>query len=327
MSFEEIRLPDKFSEGSAFGPGFDTRITTLENLAEVRNRRGPESGRRRYDLSRGIAGLDDLNELVEFFIARQGALTGFRLKDWLDYASNTSWTTHRSGDVAVAFGDQPIGTGNGTETQFQLTKQYTSGTKTVTRTITKPVAGTVVVGVNGVNQTSGWSVNTATGLITFGSAVTNGHAVTAGFEFDTPVRFDEGTDRALQVSIQAIETGDLPTIDCVEEIDPAVVSQTRDLGGGSDLGNFSTITQYALSALDGVVILVSPGATGKSLKLPNTAQLPPGGPYFMIRNNGTETIAIVANDGTSVNSAVAINSAVMVFLAIQAAGTKVWYTV
>ncbi len=57
------------------------------------------------------------------------------------------------------------------------------------RTITKPVAGTVQVYLDGVEQPSGWSVDTTTGLVTFGVPPTLGVEVTAGFEFDVPVRF------------------------------------------------------------------------------------------------------------------------------------------
>jgi hypothetical protein len=58
------------------------------------------------------------------------------------------------------------------------------------RTITKPVAGTLKVYLDSVEQLSGWSVDTATGLVTFGTAPAMGVEVTADFEFDVPVRFD-----------------------------------------------------------------------------------------------------------------------------------------
>ena len=38
-----------------------------------------------------------------------------------------------------------LGTGDGTQTQFQLVKRYPSGSVIEVRTITKPVAGTVQV--------------------------------------------------------------------------------------------------------------------------------------------------------------------------------------
>ena len=58
------------------------------------------------------------------------------------------------------------------------------------RTITKPVAGTVKVYLDGIEQASGWSVDTTTGLVTFGTAPASGVEVTADFDFDVPVRFD-----------------------------------------------------------------------------------------------------------------------------------------
>jgi uncharacterized protein (TIGR02217 family) len=58
------------------------------------------------------------------------------------------------------------------------------------RTITKPVAGTVKVYLDGIEQLSGWSVDTTTGLVTFGMAPAVGVEVTADLEFEVPVRFD-----------------------------------------------------------------------------------------------------------------------------------------
>jgi uncharacterized protein (TIGR02217 family) len=60
------------------------------------------------------------------------------------------------------------------------------------RTITEPVAATVKVYLDGIQQLPGWSVDTTTGLVTFSTAPALGVEVTAEFEFDVPVRF--GTD-------------------------------------------------------------------------------------------------------------------------------------
>jgi uncharacterized protein (TIGR02217 family) len=86
--------------------------------------------------------------------------------------------------------DQQLGTGTGSLTTFALVKRYVSGAITHIRPITKPVAGTVLIALNGVNQATGWSVNTTTGIVTFTAAPANGVLVTAGFAFDVPVRFD-----------------------------------------------------------------------------------------------------------------------------------------
>jgi hypothetical protein len=75
-------------------------------------------------------------------------------------------------------------------TQFQLVKHYPSGSVIEVRTITKPVAGTVQVYLDGIEQASGWSIDTTTGLVTFSMPPALGVEVTADFEFDVPVRFD-----------------------------------------------------------------------------------------------------------------------------------------
>jgi len=149
---------------------------------------------------------DDLASVVAFFEARNGRLYGFRWKDWGDYKSCLP-----SG--APAASDQAIGTGDGATTAFQLVKAYDSGAQSWTRTIAKPVSGTVTVAIGGVVQASGWSVDITTGLVTFTAAPANGVAITAGFEFDVPVRFD--TDR-LDVTHDIERLGSITSIPLIE---------------------------------------------------------------------------------------------------------------
>jgi uncharacterized protein (TIGR02217 family) len=108
--------------------------------------------------------------------------------------------------------DQALGTGDGATTAFQLVKRYESGAQTWTRRIVKPVAGTVRVARAGVEATSGWSVDVATGVVTFAAAPA-GVLVTAGFEFDVPVRFD--ADR-LDVTWDLDRLGSIASIPLVE---------------------------------------------------------------------------------------------------------------
>ena len=109
--------------------------------------------------------------------------------------------------------DQAIGTGDGATTAFQLVKRYASGNQIWTRTITKPVAGTVRVALDGAEQVGGWSVDTTNGVVTFGTAPAAGVAITAGFEFDVPVRFD--TD-ALDVTLDLERLGSITSIPLLE---------------------------------------------------------------------------------------------------------------
>ena len=205
MAFHEIRFPDNISRGARGGPERRTQIVELASGAEERNASWANS-RRRYDVAYGIRRADDLAAVVAFFEARNGRLHGFRFKDWADFKSCLPSQTPSPTN-------QPIGTGNGATTQFPLTKRYTSGAQSWTRAITKPVAGSVTIALNGTPQASGWSVSTVTGLITFTTAPAAGMAITAGFEFDVPVRFD--TD-VLDVTLDLERLGSINSIPLVE---------------------------------------------------------------------------------------------------------------
>ncbi|CTQ34413.1 hypothetical protein JAN5088_03209 [Jannaschia rubra] len=106
-----------------------------------------------------------------------------------------------------------IGTGDGTMTAFHLVKRYTSGAQSWTRTIAKPVTGSVRIAVGGVEQPSGWSVDTTTGLVNFDTAPGSGVAITASFEFDVPVRFDSD---ALDVTLDLERLGSITSIPLLE---------------------------------------------------------------------------------------------------------------
>ena len=205
MAFHEVRFSDAISRGARGGPERRTQIVELASGAEERNASWANS-RRRYDVAYGIRRADDLAAVVAFFEARNGRLHGFRFKDWADFKSCLPSQTPGPAD-------QPIGTGNGSATLFQITKRYTSGAQSWTRAITKPVAGTITIALNGTPQASGWSVSTATGLITFTTAPAPGVAITAGFEFDVPVRFD--TD-ALDVTLDLERLGSITSIPLME---------------------------------------------------------------------------------------------------------------
>ena len=130
--------------------------------------------------------LDQLHAIISFFEERRGRLHGFRWRDAADWKSCPPQS-------AITALDQTIGTGNGAIASFQLTKTYGSLYAPWTRIIAKPVTGTVLIAVAGVLKTSGthFTVDVTTGGVTFltGQIPTVGQVVTAGFEFDCPVRF------------------------------------------------------------------------------------------------------------------------------------------
>lgn len=207
MAFHEVRFPASLSFGSMGGPERRVSVVTLANGFEERNTPWVHS-RRRYDAGMGMRSLDDIETLIAFFEARQGQLYGFRWKDWSDYKSGRA-------SEGVAPWDQTIGVGDGTMRVFQLQKAYASGSQAYVRPIRKPVVGTVMVGVGPSQQTEGvdFVVDPGTGEIVFTVAPASGLTVTAGFEFDVPVRFD--TDR-IMTSVASFQAGDVPSVPIVE---------------------------------------------------------------------------------------------------------------
>lgn len=205
-AFHEIRFPLRVSLSSSGGPVRRTDIVNLSNGREVRNRRWANS-RRSYDAGSGVKSLADLYTVLEFFEARGGQLAGFRFRDPLD---NTSAGPGRG----ISAFDQQIGTGDGLTTSFQLVKAYGDGAGGWSRTIAKPVEGTVLVSVDGM-PVSGFVCDAATGLVTFdaGAVPPAGAVIRAGFQFDVPVRFD--TDR-IEVNLEAFNAGSIPSIPLTE---------------------------------------------------------------------------------------------------------------
>lgn len=204
MAFHDVRFPAAISFGSSAGVERRTEIVRLVNGHEERNTPWAQA-RRRYDAGLGVRSRDDLDQVLAFFEARRGRLHAFRWKDWLDHASAAP-------SAAVSPFDQPLGLGDGATRTFQLAKTYGEAPHALTRPITRPVAGTVRAAVGGT-ETAAFTVDHATGLITFTAAPASGAAVTAGFEFDVPARFD--TD-VLEVNIAAFEAGDIPSIPVIE---------------------------------------------------------------------------------------------------------------
>ncbi len=207
MTFHEVRFPANLSFGSVGGPERRTEIVTLANGFEERNTPWAHS-RRRYDAGVGLRSLDDVEALIAFFEARRGQLFAFRWKDWADYKSCPA-------SKAVGPLDQIIGQGDGVTTVFALSKTYRSGEESYLRPILKPVLGSVLVAVAGdpkVDTVEFW-VDVATGAVTFAVPPDLGVPVTAGFEFDVPVRFD--TDR-IQTSVASFQAGDVPNVPVLE---------------------------------------------------------------------------------------------------------------
>jgi uncharacterized protein (TIGR02217 family) len=208
-AFHEILFPLDIALKCAGGPERRTDVVALGSGREERNARWAHS-RRRYDAGYGVKTFEALSQVVAFFEERRGRLYGFRWRDRLDHSSAAP-------GMNVAPTDQAIGTGDGATAAFQLVKTYGSTYAPYQRAVTKPVAGSVRVAVNGVEASEGsaFTADATNGIVTFhpGHVPALGAAVTAGFLFDVPARFD--TDY-LEVDLSAFDAGAIPKIPLVE---------------------------------------------------------------------------------------------------------------
>lgn len=208
MAFHEVRFPPAISIGASGGPERRTEIVVLGSGFEERNARWADS-RRTYQAGYGVRSVDDLYAVIAFFEERRGRLHAFRWKDWSDFKSCAP-------GEAISPLDQALGEGDGERAEFQLVKTYGSAFAPWTRIIRKPVEGTVRIAVAGIEKPPGtFAADHSTGVIIFaeGHVPAPGEAVTAGFEFDVPARFD--TDR-LTVNLDSFRHGSIPDIPIIE---------------------------------------------------------------------------------------------------------------
>lgn len=182
MAFFDLDFPRDVAAGVQGGPERRVDVVPLGSGREERNARWANS-RRRFSAGLGIRDADDLAAVLDLWEEVGGPAHSFRFRDWSDFKSCAP-------SKAPAPTDQALGSGDGARTAFQLVKVY--GTiQPWTRTITKPVAGSVRVALGGVEAGAGWSVDHLSGVVTFIDPPAAGVAVSAGFLFDVPVRFEE----------------------------------------------------------------------------------------------------------------------------------------
>jgi uncharacterized protein (TIGR02217 family) len=203
MAFHEVQFPPDISYGSSGGPAFKTSILPLTSGYEKRNIDWSLT-KSMYDASHGVKTQVQLDELLEFFYARQGRAHGFRYKDWSDYQ----------------LAQQIIGTTDGNTNTFQTYKRYTSGNIDFDRTIVKLVASSYSVWHNSVLLTEGaggtqYTIDINTGIVTLGAthAATSGEDVEILTEFDVPCRFDIDQMRVSIDYYNIYDWGQIPIVE------------------------------------------------------------------------------------------------------------------
>ncbi len=203
QAFDDVDFPIALGAEASVTPAFSTAIVTTTAGAEQRNADWADA-RLRFDAGPGVRSEADIATLLAFFRARRGAARAFRLRDPFDASSAAD------GVAAPTPIDQWLGTGDGTTTGFALVKRYGDADPQV-RAITRPVAGSVRVSIDGAEVPTGWTLGGAT--ITFAVPPVVGAAVRAGFRFDVPVRFAEDT---LEVGRATFLAGTAPSVPLIE---------------------------------------------------------------------------------------------------------------
>ena len=108
-----------------------------------------------------------------------------------------------------------MGLGDGVTKAWPLSKTCHSGKARYTRPIKKPVPGSVKVALGGDPLQEGlhFEVDFVGGRLLFDHAPAEGTEITAGFEFDVPVRFD--TD-GIKTSVESFQAGTVPHVPVIE---------------------------------------------------------------------------------------------------------------
>lgn len=176
MTFINVRLPTQVEINAVRREREPVDIVKTDGGFEVRNVRHAQ-GLFEYDISFPAGGYDGtiIAAVKDMFKASRGGLYAFRFRDW-DPENNL-------------LTDEVIGTGTGAQTAFQITKTWTVGGQSQVRNITRPVSS-FTVKKDDVTAVSGYSIDYATGILTFSVAPSNGVVVSVSGVYDIPVRFD-----------------------------------------------------------------------------------------------------------------------------------------
>ncbi len=161
-AFLEERLPVNVRLGASYADGYSVEITTTASGVEYRKLTHPHPVRT-GNINFTMLRTDLAQQVIALYHRAYASYAGFRVKCLDDFS------TYNDTGVPTAFDFTSLLVSTGV---YQITKAYGSGGTPLGiglpyRKIFKPVSGSVLVGVNSVVPTIGWSVDTTTGLVTF----------------------------------------------------------------------------------------------------------------------------------------------------------------
>jgi uncharacterized protein (TIGR02217 family) len=192
-AFDDVLFPLALGQEAEVSPEYATAVVASAGGQETRNARWA-SARTRYDVGPGVRSEADIAALLAFFRARMGPARGFRLRDPFD--------SEGVGEV--------LGEGDGARRSFSLVRRYGASVRRVTR----PVAGSVQVFVDGV-ETAAFAL-APPGVVALDTAPGAGAVVTASFAFDVPVRFAEDRLTVTRATFLAGAAASVPLVEVRE---------------------------------------------------------------------------------------------------------------
>lgn len=184
MAFFEQRFPDTIAQNGRGGPRFKTSKAVTGSGYRNVNKEWT-APLHVFNVAQAIRTAEDFEELRAFFYCVYGAFDGFRYKDFADYETTTD-----NGVCTLISGSI-----------YQLGKLYSIGARSFTRTILKPVAGTVAIirtrAAVPTDITGSSTIDTTNGQVTVTGHV-GGDTYAWSGEFDVPCAFaDDALDTEL----------------------------------------------------------------------------------------------------------------------------------
>lgn len=327
MTFYDLTFPATGNWGSTSEPRFSTTVVEMPSGARERISRWSGSARV-FNVTHDVQSYAEVKAIYDFFMSVRGAGNTFRFKDWHDYSSNPACLVDSYAAPTVT--DQTLGVADGNTYTYQITKTYTAGLNTLTRNIYLVKPGTLVLSINGVTYTTGFTVNTTAGTVTFtykpgtssglGGTGVLGMEIKVGFEFDCHVAFDVSVDKALQIAMDRFGAASMPNIVLVEEVDSVPIYDAMNHGGAS----YQTMSaSLELTTAMGKFVRLAPTTSGLALHLPLVSGYAEGGDYFTLQNTSGSYSLDVQYLGSSLGT-LAASGWMDVFLGYDDAGVLVW---
>jgi uncharacterized protein (TIGR02217 family) len=196
VTVDAVQLPETVQRGLQVVLDDPVDILTSWSGVEQRNRKNTQRPRT-FQCGYAIKQQADLQAVYDLWMTN-GMLIGFLFKDHLDHSLVNQRIDLTSGSVNRA---------NGTNDTFLLFKTYTTASRSYRRRITRPVAGSVFVTVDGAAETH-FTLNPL-GTIVFAGGHIPGNGkqvVVTAAEYVIPVRYatklNVRVDTAGKISIQ-----------------------------------------------------------------------------------------------------------------------------